>query len=565
MFSCSFCTSKFWSFLLPGTFFAAFGFLNRLADSVIVGHVIGEDAFAGVNMVAPALELVAFIAYLVSMGTATNYSIWMGRMDRLRARGFFMQGLWMSIVAGIGLSLFMAFGEDVYLGFLDGAEYVDMYGRQYMDWAWAYGFVHCLLMLLSVFACADGDIRLCSVSYGVVFLVNVAVSYCSVDGGMGASGCALGTVVSESLGILLLLGHFFRRANTLVPVWHFSWRDSVRIFRAGFGDAATFFCNAALYLFVCKAVIREFGSDFLPVAGVAIVVWRCAEIFNGVGLAAQPLVTVYWGEGNVRGIRKVVQAAMVAAPLEGLVLSVAFCLFPDLVVRLVGVEYPELIEASFVCVRLVCIGLVPLAVAAFFKSYYLFVEHPPVSFCTSVACYLVLPVASAIAGRALGGMGGLWAGLACGPMAGVLVMALAVLLRQGRHGFPCLLPQEREEKIRMIDLVLTEPEIVRASQTVAALLPAAVASRASLMVEEVFMTVWERNPSRTRIRGEITLDCTDGVLMTLRDDGDIFDITDADARISSLRAYLVASVMERQRNRLNLVTTGLNRNVFRFA
>ena len=117
----------------------------------------------------------------------------------------------------------------------------------------------------------------------------------------------------------------------------------------------------------------------------------------------------------------------------------------------------------------------------------------------------------------------------------------------------------------MFDLVLTEEEIVRTSKAVAAALPDEIAPRAALMVEEVFMTVRERNPDRKRILGEVTLDLNDGVLMTLRDDGVIFDITDADAKVSSLRAYLVASVMRQQNGRLNMVTAGFNRNVFRFA
>ena len=49
-----------------------------------------------------------------------------------------------------------------------------------------------------------------------------------------------------------------------------------------------------------------------------------------------------------------------------------------------------------------------------------------------------------------------------------------------------------------------------------------------------------------------------------RDDGEIFDITDSDQEISSLRTFLVASIMESQSGRLNLVTTGFNRNVFQF-
>ena len=41
-----FSTEKFKSFLLAGTFTAFIGYVNRLSDSVIIGHVIGEDALA---------------------------------------------------------------------------------------------------------------------------------------------------------------------------------------------------------------------------------------------------------------------------------------------------------------------------------------------------------------------------------------------------------------------------------------------------------------------------------------------------------------------------------------
>ena len=563
-----FSTEKFKSFLLAGTFTAFIGYVNRLSDSVIIGHVIGEDALAGLNMVTPILSVVTFFAFVIALGTATNYSIWLGRIDRRRANGFFMQGLWLSLLAGGALALAMFFGGDLYFPALNGSEYVEMYARQYLGWAWPIALTECLMMLLAVFCCADGDIRLCSVVYGGVFVANVLVSYSAVRLGMGASGCALGTVVAETLGVLALCGHFFRKVNTFRPVRHFSLFDSYYVFRASFGDAAAFLCDAALFFVLNKLVIAKFDSDMLPVAGVAIVVWSFLEIFNGVGVAVQPLVTTYWGERNTRAIRKVMQAAIIAAAVEGLALTALF-LFRrgGVVIDLVGVEgldYPELLDAARDCVVLMSGGFVPLALAGLFNSYFLFIERPWISLYTTVLCYLAMPVACVFVGAQFG-LNGVWAGLGAGPFFGILVMSAAMLLKRGRHGFPMLLPRRREAKILMFDLVLTEEEIVRVSKAVAEALPAAVAQRAALMVEEVFMTVRERNPHRKRLLGEVTLDLNDGILMTLRDDGVIFDITDADARVSSLRTYLVASVMERHRDRINLVTAGFNRNVFRFA
>ena len=559
-----FATEKFKAFLIAGTFSAVVGYLGRFIHSVIAGHVIGEDALAGVNMAAPMMVVVAFVAYLIAIGTANNYSIWMGRLDRARARAFFSQGLLLALLCGAALSAVMYFGEDRYLALLDGSEYVEMYGRQYLDWMWPVGFTKCLMMFLALFCYADGDFRLCPIAYGVVFVTNAAVSYVAVDHGMGAAGCALGTVVSEALGALILCTHFFRKINTAGLSRHFSLRNSYYIVRASFGNVSALLCDAVLFFVVNKLVISRFDSDYLPVAGVAIALWTLLAIFNGVGYAVQPLVTVYWGERNTRAIRKVMQAALIAAAVEGLAFAGLCLSFPDIVIWIFGVEYPELVADTRVCVRLLCCGFLPLALAGLFNSYFLFIERPWISLCTTVLCYLMMPVACVLVGSRFG-LVGVWTGLGVGPLFGILVMAAAMLLKRGRRGFPMLLPRRREAKIRMFDLVLTEPEIVRVSKAVAEALPESVAQRAALMVEEAFMAVRERNPNRRRLLGEVTLDLNDGILMTLRDDGIIFDITDADAKVSSLRTYLVASVMERHRNRINLVTAGFNRNVFRFA
>lgn len=51
-------------------------------------------------------------------------------------------------------------------------------------------------------------------------------------------------------------------------------------------------------------------------------------------------------------------------------------------------------------------------------------------------------------------------------------------------------------------------------------------------------------------------------IIAMRDDGDIFDITDADSKITSFRSYIVANVMEAHKGRRNLTTTSFNRNGF---
>ena len=551
---------KFKGLLLAGSFTVLANYFVRLSDSVVAGNMLGPDALAGINLVSPILAVTSFFSGLVSTGMATNYSLAMGRCEKLRARQFFMQALWMVLVFGGIFAALIGFGRGAFADYMGASETISAFSLDYMSWAWVAVVPECLMGLLIMLGYADGDAKLCTTAYAVNFVVNLGVSIIAIKCGMGAGGCSFATLMADIAGIAVLSAHFFRKSNTFAPTWHFSLRDSWRIMAASFGDAAAFLCDGLLFFFLNKYVLMNFGSAVLPVVGVAVALWGFLEFFNGIGVAIQPIVTVYYGEGNMKSVRTVMNAAMWVAVIEGVAFMAVFGLFPDLVASLVGIREPELVRQSEIAIRCMCGGFVALAFAGLFNSYYMFVERAMLAGAVTFLCYLIMPVAC-VAGCALFGVGGVWVGLGLGPFAGILVASAFVVPSAGWRAFPLLLPRDRDDKVHVFDLRLTEEEIVETSRKVGAL--PGVPMRAALMTEEVFMTVRDRNRGR-RVIGEAVVDLNDGVQLTLRDDGEIFDITDADAKISSLRTFLVASVMERQAGRLNLVTTGFNRNVFRF-
>ena len=551
---------KFKGLLLAGSFTVLANYFVRLSDSVVAGNMLGPDALAGINLVSAILAGVSFFSGLVSTGMATNYSLAMGRCETTRARQFFMQSLWMVLGVGGALSLLICFGREAFLGYMGASESITGFAFDYLSWAWVVVVPECLMGLLIMLGYADGDAKLCTTAYAVNFVVNLGVSIVAIKCGMGAGGCSFATLMADIAGIAVLVAHFFRKSNTFAPTWHFSLRDSWQIMAASFGDAAAFLCDGLLFFFLNKYVLMNFGSEVLPVVGVAVALWGFLEFFNGIGVAIQPIVTVYYGEGNMKSVRTVMNAAMLVAVIEGVAFMAVFGLFPDLVAGLVGIREPELVRQSEVAIRYMCGGFVALAFAGLFNSYYMFVERAFLAGAVTFLCYLIMPV-SCIAAGSLFGIEGVWAGMGVGPFAGLLMTSAIIIPTAGARMFPLLLPRDRDEKTHVFNLRLTEEEIVETSRKVGKV--PGVPMRAALMTEEVFMVVKDRNKGRT-VLGEVTLDLNAGVKLVLRDDGEIFDITDADQQISSLRTFLVASIMENQSGRLNLVTTGFNRNVFQF-
>ena len=562
----TFAGSKFAKLLPAATFAMVVEFLMGLADSAIAGHVLGENALSSVNLMQPVFNVVSFFAMLVGVGASVLYSREMGRFEKRRASEFFTQGLWCALgFGGIMLAAMAAFRTPVLSSFgVTGA----VFEGASVYWLW---FMPCAVLepvavFLTQMCYNDGDDRLCSVSYAAQLICNCAMSV-PLTMKFGLAGCAFGTVLGNMAAIAVMCVHFRRKTNTLTFVRHFSFRDAWRICACSAGDASIRLCYAVLFYMLTQYVITHFGPEKLPVLAVVTVVIGLSEAFDGVATAAQPLAAVYIGEGNVRLTRRIMNRATVAAAVEGALLTVVLLAFPGIVVRLVGMSDAALVADANAAVRLVSLGLVGTAVTMLYNSYYMFLSEMVLAIALTVLSTFLAPAVMCLALGAAMGESGVWLALGLAPYAALALVAAWIAWRRGSGKVPLLLDRHRERSTRVYDLVLDEKSICAVSESIGKLLSTRrcagreLAARAALLVEETLMVVKDRNAGR-RILAEVSLDMSHGVSIVMRDDGEIFDITDADAQISSLRSYLVSSLMQATPGRRNMTTTGFNRNHF---
>ncbi len=544
-------------------------YLMGLSDSVIAGNILGETALSGLNLMQTPMNIVSFFACLFGTGTSICFSIETGRFDRRRATEMFSQGFWSALMVGSALAAALVVFRDPFLRIFKADSSVLSYTIPYWNWFVPCAVLETVCVLMANTIYADGDERLCFWGYILQLGSNFGVS-ALLCRWLGIAGCAMGSVVGNLAVIGLLSVHFLRKANTLRLVWHFRMGDFMRICKSSFGDASIRLCWAGLFTLLNAYVIARFGSEMQPVLAVVLTVIGFSEAFNGVANAAQPIVGVYVGERNVTGVRRVMRAAELVTLCEGLFVMTTLLIWPQLVVKLMGINEPQIVAAACTAVRFVSVGIVFTALICLFNSYYLFIERESLSTMLTILSNFAVPLALYPIMGKIFGPNGVWAALSLSSMLTVVVFGGYLLIRYGRSMFPLLLVRGREANLFIFNLILTEKEIAETSAAVGDILrkagaPDSTVLRAALMVEEVFMVVKDRNEGKT-IHGEATLDLNDAeIILILRDDGEVFDITDSDAKITSLRTYLVASVMEAQPSKLNLTTTGYNRNVFRLS
>ncbi|MCQ2393249.1 MAG: hypothetical protein MJ249_03090 [Kiritimatiellae bacterium] len=562
----TFCGSKYCGLLLAATFSTLIEFLMSLSDEVVVGNILGETALGAMNLLQSPINLISFFSALLGVGAAICFSVEMGRFQRRRAVEMFSVGIWSALAFGVFLWGAMLAVRGPFLALLGATAETCSLATSYWVWWSPCALLELLAVVLANACYADGDSRLCVVSYVVQFVGNCVFSV-PLTFVLGMSGCGLGTTLGNLLAILVLLLHFRRKANTLRVVRHFSFRDLGAIVKTSFGDAGSRLCNAALFLLLTHYVVAHFGSKMLPVLGAALTVLGISEAFNGPANAAQPLVSVYYGEGNLRGIRQVMTMALKTMLAASVALGALLVLCPILLTRLLGITDPPLVASAATAVRFTAAGMVGLGLVALFNSYFAFIDRGLLSAMLTVLSGLLVPVSLCLPMGTLWGISGVWLALGMAPVLSCVLVAVWLWMREGRGRMPWLLDRSRESSIAMFDLKLEDQAICRVSSEIGSLLRANGATdsavRAELLIEEVFMAVKERNVGRS-VLAEATLMLDEEPSLVLRDDGEVFDITDADAKISSLRSYLVASLMNVQKNRMNLTTTGYNRNVFKF-
>ena len=562
----TFALDKFLRFLPAAAFAMVTEFFTGISACVVCGHIIGEDGLSAINLMQPVINGVAFLSLLVSTGTSVLYSVEMGRFNKRRASEILTQGVWSAVLLGLLAAATLLIIRVKAAESFGVSDSVLAGLKEYWLWFTPCALLDPLFVCLSSLCYVDGDGKICIWAYVVQFVCNFAISF-ALASVAGFAGCALGTIIGHCFAIGVLMLHFRQKTNSLRFVKHFSLRDTLSICKCSIGDASSKLFQALLILLLNMFMIVQFGDRVLPVLAVVVAALGLVEVFDAIPRAMQPIASVYIGEGNDRLTKRVVRYAEVAAAIAGVSITLILGIFPSLAISLVGLVDSTMVESAKRAVRIVALGLVGSAFVSLFNSYFTFIAKEVLAFGLTLLAMFVMPAVLLVSLGYLYGENGVWVALAVAPYAALAAIAVFICLKYGYASLPLFLSNDRLRHSRVFDLVLEPKYICGLSEMLYKFLVVRncgnkkKANLTSLLVEEVLMLVKDHNSGR-RTRAEVTLDFSRNIRLIFRDDGEIFDITDADAKIMSYRSYLVSNLMIAIPARRNMMTTGFNRNAF---
>ena len=557
---------KFDTMLLGGTLTMMVVSVLLMSDSVIAGIFIGSNAAAGVNLVTPIYSISAFFGSIFSLGVPIRYSLKMGQFDKKEADRVFGTGLLMSVSIGVILFILASiFGDAFIRGCRPSAQALEQ-ARGYLFWMRFTILFLPLDMLMAEMVYNDGDDRVSVIANCVQGIGNLTFSLI-LSRKMGIAGIGLASCLFTFLSLAVLFIHFLRKSNSLKLNFYFSLKVLFDIVHYSAIDASTYLWlgagNALLNRFVCT----HFGTDYLILVSVITLCREFQLVFDGIGEAITPIISVYLGEDCFPGVRTIYSRARRTAVFEGGMLILLMYVAAPAVPVLLGIKNVKIMKLAVAGLRIVSLGSVFTSLLYLSTSYYLLLDRIALGLGVSALRDVAVAVPAALVFGLAFGIHGLFAGFAAAAFLAWVISSLFLRVRFGSDAPLLLKSREKGKEAMLYSLDVRTDSVLETRDRLGEDLEKLgfderSVMRSQLVFEELFMLIYEKNPGRN-IQAECAVVIEGGrIRMISRDTGCKVDLSDPDMEIDSLRSYVISSVTNQiSSQKHHLVTMSFNRNM----
>lgn len=292
------------------------GVVLNITDGAFVGHGVGSDALAAVNIVAPVYMLITGIGMMFGIGGSVVASIHLSHDETKAARINITQAYIGCLTIGVILAAVLLLNREATCRLFGASDPLVPLASKYLFWI-ALFQPFCMMAETGLFALRlDGQPRLAAGVHIATALLNILLDYVLIFPlNMGLEGAAIATALCYGLCGLICLGYNAFCARTLklyrlrisMTSLQLTLRNLAYQMRLGLSAFIGEMAMSALFIAGNYQFIRYLGED--GVAAFSVACYCTPIVFmvaNSITQSAQPIISFGHGK-NVPS--RVVEAA----------------------------------------------------------------------------------------------------------------------------------------------------------------------------------------------------------------------------------------------------------------
>ncbi|WP_304856195.1 MATE family efflux transporter [Adlercreutzia caecimuris] len=434
-----FSTSALIKFTLPTIAMMIFTSCYTIVDGFFVSNFAGKTALAAVNLIFPAVMILASVGIMVGTGGSALVAKTLGEGNRARARRHFSLLVIFAFAVGSVLAIGGWFFMEPTAHLLGAtgqmAAQATLYGRMMMI---SMPFFILQYAFQSFFVTAGKP------NYGFYVIVAAGVANILLDllfvgvFGWGLVGAALATNIGELIGGGVPLVYFARKRST--PLYfvrpHLRWPVIGKACANGSSEMVTNIAMSMVGILYNWQLLRFIGEDGVAAYGVIMYTAMVfAAVFMGYSIGSSPLMSFQYGAQNHTEMRSLLWKSLGLIAVASVVM---FLLGQTLAVPLstIFVSYDAaLLELTAKAYRLYALCFLFMGFAIYASAFFTALNNGLVSALISFLRTLVFQVAAVIVLPMLFGIDGIWLSVTIGDALTCLVAATLMIALSGRYGY----------------------------------------------------------------------------------------------------------------------------------
>ncbi len=396
---------------LPGLVSMLAASIYNICEGSFVGRLIGEGAFAAVNIAMPVVMINFALADLIGVGSSVHISVALGRKDSQRANNFFTCSVLLIFLTGFIMGALMFLLAPAFTKFM-GAE------GELAEMAIKYVRVYALFSPITTIVFAtDNYLRISGFVKGSMFL-NLFMTFLTVSFlvlflgilDMDVSGSALSSCLAMlTCAIIALIPFVFKRAVLRFVRPKITFKMIREIFVCGLPIFLNNIAGRVSAILMNSALLRHGGQT--GVAAYAVLMYSSGVVepmLYGMSDSVQPAIGYNWGAKSLDRVKGITKVMLAACGILSIGCTAVMYFFPNIFAAVfIDPNDTALMEMSISAMRIFAfsfiLGWFSFAIQGFFGA----IEKPLPATIISICRAMVFPVILIFALEPWG-LDGLW-------------------------------------------------------------------------------------------------------------------------------------------------------------
>lgn len=403
---------KLIKFTLPTIIMMIFSSIYGVVDGIFISNVVGNDAFAAVNLIWPAIMIFASLGYMFGTGGSALVSKVLGEGDKEKANKYFSMIMYIEIIVGIVLSVIgIIFIEP--LARLLGAT------KELMPYCVIYGRI--ILIGLTAFLVQDSIQSFVIVAekpkFGLYISIVCGVCNMILDYvlmyvfKMGIHGAALATVISQFIGAGVPLIYFARENNSLLRFTKvkFELKPIIKSCTNGSSEMVSCLSRSLVDVLYNFQLMKYAGPDGVSSYGIIMYVgFIFIGVYLGYSIGTAPIIGYNYGSQNEKELKNVLKRSIKILGVSAIVLTgLAEILAKPLANIFVSYD-KELLEMTINAIRLYSISYVISWINIYASSFFTALNNGLASAIISFLRTFIFQIAMIYILPVFWGLDGIW-------------------------------------------------------------------------------------------------------------------------------------------------------------